>query len=228
MGLIRGELLTGVPARQRRPVTPAGTDGYGCAMAFHADIADRRTGAIPRQIRRRDAWNERTALYMDPASGSSHYAASCACTDRRRAHSEPPIWFLWDGRSDARLGAHNWIICMKRPAAGGRPPRRPGRCCRDPDALPHRPPTPRAEMARYPGVMETTTALGEACVVDLAELRPELPASPPHGHTAVSSLRHLAEQDVEFGAVEGLALGCALDLHEAAARCRRRSCRSRP
>jgi hypothetical protein len=33
----------------------------------------------------------------------------------------------------------------------------------------------------------------------------------------VSSPRHLAEQGVEFGAVEGLALGCALDLHEAAA-----------
>jgi hypothetical protein len=47
------------------------------------------------------------------------------------------------------------------------------------------------EMARHPGLMETTTALGEGCVVDLAE------------------------QGVEFGAVEGLALGCALELHEA-------------
>jgi DNA polymerase III alpha subunit len=48
--------------------------------------------------------------------------------------------------------------------------------------------------------METTTALGEACVVDLAELRPELPGFPvSHGHTEVSSLRHLAQQGVEFG-----------------------------
>jgi error-prone DNA polymerase len=56
-------------------------------------------------------------------------------------------------------------------------------------------------LARHPGVLETTTALGEACVVDLAELRPELPGFlVPHGHTEASWLRHLAEQVVEFGA----------------------------
>jgi hypothetical protein len=37
---------------------------------------------------------------------------------------------------------------------------------------------PGTEMARYPGVMETTTALGDACVVDRAELRPERPGFP--------------------------------------------------
>ena len=64
--------------------------------------------------------------------------------------------------------------------------------------------------------METTTALGEARAVDLAELGPGLPGFPgPHGHTEASLLRHRAVQDVEFDTAEGLVLGCALDLHEA-------------
>ena len=119
-------------------------------------------------------------------------------------------WFLWDGRSDARLGAHNWIICMKRPAAGGRPPRGPGRGRRAPDARPHRPPTPRHRNGPPPrrdgddhGVRRGVRRRPGRATARAARL------PRPHGHTEVSSLRHLAEQGVEFGAVEGLALGCA-------------------
>jgi Transposase DDE domain group 1 len=73
---------------------------------------------------------------------------------------------------------------------------------------------------------ETTTALGEACVVDRAELRPELPGFlVPHGHTEASWLRHLAEQGVEFGADPRL---CPGPPQSGRRRCRRRSCRSRP
>ncbi|WP_073223378.1 error-prone DNA polymerase [Streptomyces sp. NBRC 110465] len=57
---------------------------------------------------------------------------------------------------------------------------------------------PRAERAaflsRYAGVAETTIDLGRSCVIDLADLRPELPEfAVPDGHTQDSWLRHLAE-----------------------------------
>ncbi|CAM5631671.1 error-prone DNA polymerase [Streptomyces griseus] len=57
---------------------------------------------------------------------------------------------------------------------------------------------PRAERAaflsRYPGVADTTLALGRACVIDLGELRPELPEfAVPAGHTQDSWLRDRAE-----------------------------------
>lgn len=57
---------------------------------------------------------------------------------------------------------------------------------------------PRAERAaflsRYPGVADVTVALGRACVIDLGELRPELPEfAVPAGHTQDSWLRDRAE-----------------------------------
>ncbi|MEV7053501.1 MULTISPECIES: error-prone DNA polymerase [Streptomyces] len=57
---------------------------------------------------------------------------------------------------------------------------------------------PRAERAaflsRYPGVADTTVALGRSCVIDLGELRPELPEfAVPAGHTQDSWLRDRAE-----------------------------------
>ncbi|MFI1933012.1 error-prone DNA polymerase [Streptomyces sp. NPDC020330] len=57
---------------------------------------------------------------------------------------------------------------------------------------------PRAERAaflsRYPGVADATVSLGRACVIDLDELRPELPEfAVPAGHTQDSWLRHRAE-----------------------------------
>lgn len=57
---------------------------------------------------------------------------------------------------------------------------------------------PRAERAaflsRYPGVADATVALGRACVIDLGELRPELPEfAVPAGHTQDSWLRDRAE-----------------------------------
>ncbi|MFJ6146506.1 error-prone DNA polymerase [Streptomyces anulatus] len=57
---------------------------------------------------------------------------------------------------------------------------------------------PRAELAaflsRYPGVADTTVALGRSCVIDLGELRPELPEfAVPAGHTQDSWLRDRAE-----------------------------------
>ncbi len=36
----------------------------------------------------------------------------------------------------------------------------------------------RARLARYPGVLEATVALGEACGFDLSLIRPELPERP--------------------------------------------------
>lgn len=57
---------------------------------------------------------------------------------------------------------------------------------------------PRAERAaflsRYPGVADTTVALGRSCVIDLGELHPELPEfAVPAGHTQDSWLRDRAE-----------------------------------
>jgi error-prone DNA polymerase len=57
----------------------------------------------------------------------------------------------------------------------------------------------RAEMqqalARHPGVLEDTIDLGHALVIDLDELRPELPGAPtPRGFTEDSWLRYLAER----------------------------------
>ncbi len=57
---------------------------------------------------------------------------------------------------------------------------------------------PRAERAaflsRYAGVADTTMSLGRSCVIDLADLRPELPEfAVPEGYTQDSWLRHLAE-----------------------------------
>ncbi|MGW6285661.1 error-prone DNA polymerase [Streptomyces sp. NPDC055107] len=57
---------------------------------------------------------------------------------------------------------------------------------------------PRAERAaflsRYPGVADATVALGRACVIDLGELRPELPEfAVPAGHTQDSWLKDRAE-----------------------------------
>lgn len=57
----------------------------------------------------------------------------------------------------------------------------------------------RAEMARwlarYPGVLEATLELGGSLVVDLDELRPELPGFPtPDGYTEDSWLRYLVER----------------------------------
>nr|WP_188283784.1 error-prone DNA polymerase [Streptomyces sp. CBMA29] len=50
-------------------------------------------------------------------------------------------------------------------------------------------------LARYPGAYESTIALGQSCVLDLAELRPELPRFPvPPGHDDSSWLRRLAER----------------------------------
>ncbi|MHA6763360.1 hypothetical protein [Streptacidiphilus sp. PAMC 29251] len=56
-----------------------------------------------------------------------------------------------------------------------------------------------AEMAalltRYPGTLEATTAPGRSCVLDLDDLRPELPGFPvPEDHSEASWLHHLAEQ----------------------------------
>ncbi|MCX4481764.1 error-prone DNA polymerase [Streptomyces cellulosae] len=58
---------------------------------------------------------------------------------------------------------------------------------------------PYTEMAqrlsRYPGVLETTLELGRSCVIDLGELRPQLPGAPtPAGFTEDSWLRYLAER----------------------------------
>lgn len=53
----------------------------------------------------------------------------------------------------------------------------------------------RAALARYPGVYEDTLELGRGLVVDLSELRPELPDfTVPEGHDEGSWLRHLAEE----------------------------------
>jgi error-prone DNA polymerase len=57
----------------------------------------------------------------------------------------------------------------------------------------------RAEMeqvlARYPGVLETTLELGRTSVIDLDELRPELPGFPtPDGFTEDSWLHYLASR----------------------------------
>ncbi|RZB13735.1 PHP domain-containing protein [Streptomyces sp. F001] len=50
-------------------------------------------------------------------------------------------------------------------------------------------------LARHPGVLETTLELGRACVIDLDELRPQLPGFPnPDGFTEDSWLRYLAER----------------------------------
>ncbi|MCX5355524.1 error-prone DNA polymerase [Streptomyces mirabilis] len=50
-------------------------------------------------------------------------------------------------------------------------------------------------LARYPGVLEATIELGLALVLDLDELRPELPGFPtPRGFTEDSWLRYLAER----------------------------------
>ncbi|MFC1415804.1 PHP domain-containing protein [Streptacidiphilus cavernicola] len=52
-----------------------------------------------------------------------------------------------------------------------------------------------ALLTRYPGVMETTTALARSSVCDLADLHPDLPGFPvPPGHTEASWLRQLAEE----------------------------------
>ncbi|MFI7087573.1 error-prone DNA polymerase [Streptomyces anulatus] len=52
-----------------------------------------------------------------------------------------------------------------------------------------------AWLARYPGVLETTMELGRSLVVDLDELRPELPGFPtPPGFDENRWLRHLAER----------------------------------
>ncbi|WP_199700806.1 PHP domain-containing protein, partial [Jiangella rhizosphaerae] len=49
----------------------------------------------------------------------------------------------------------------------------------------------RARLARYPGVLETTVELGQACAFDLSLIRPELPdREVPDGHTDASWLRH--------------------------------------
>lgn len=57
----------------------------------------------------------------------------------------------------------------------------------------------RAEMqqalARYPGVLEATIELGHALVIDLDELRPELPGAPtPRDFTEDAWLHYLAER----------------------------------
>jgi error-prone DNA polymerase len=53
----------------------------------------------------------------------------------------------------------------------------------------------RRLFARYPGVVESTVALGRELTIDLAGLHPELPgAEVPAGHTEDSWLRHLAER----------------------------------
>lgn len=57
---------------------------------------------------------------------------------------------------------------------------------------------PRAErvafLSRYPGVADATVALGRACVIDLGDLRPELPEfAVPAGHTQDSWLKDRAE-----------------------------------
>ncbi|MFJ5049213.1 error-prone DNA polymerase [Streptomyces sp. NPDC088719] len=57
---------------------------------------------------------------------------------------------------------------------------------------------PRAERAaflsRYPGAADATVALGRACVIDLGDLRPELPEfAVPAGHTQDSWLKDRAE-----------------------------------
>ncbi|GGL15606.1 PHP domain-containing protein [Streptomyces flaveus] len=57
----------------------------------------------------------------------------------------------------------------------------------------------RAEMhqalARYPGILETTVELGHALVIDLDELRPQLPDfDVPASHTPDTWLRRLAEE----------------------------------
>ncbi|MGW2748098.1 error-prone DNA polymerase [Streptomyces sp. NPDC001450] len=50
-------------------------------------------------------------------------------------------------------------------------------------------------LARYPGAAETTLDLGRTCVIDLDELRPELPGFPtPAGFTEDTWLRYLAER----------------------------------
>ncbi|MFC9916477.1 error-prone DNA polymerase [Streptomyces sp. NPDC127197] len=50
-------------------------------------------------------------------------------------------------------------------------------------------------LARYPGALETTLELGRASVIDLDELRPQLPGFPtPDGFTEDSWLRYLAER----------------------------------
>ncbi|MFF4257887.1 error-prone DNA polymerase [Streptomyces sp. NPDC001663] len=49
--------------------------------------------------------------------------------------------------------------------------------------------------ARYPGVLETTVELGHSWVIDLGELRPQLPGFPtPAGFTEIAWLRYLAER----------------------------------
>ncbi|MGC0405323.1 error-prone DNA polymerase [Streptomyces sp. SAI-126] len=53
----------------------------------------------------------------------------------------------------------------------------------------------RQRMDRWPGALETTLTLGRDCVIDLGELRPQLPGFPtPSGFTEDTWLRYLAER----------------------------------
>ncbi|MFL6077530.1 MAG: PHP domain-containing protein, partial [Mycobacteriales bacterium] len=52
-----------------------------------------------------------------------------------------------------------------------------------------------ARFARYPGVLDTTVALGRECAFDLQDVAPALPRFPvPDGHTEMTWLRHLTER----------------------------------
>lgn len=53
----------------------------------------------------------------------------------------------------------------------------------------------RRALARYPGVVEATVDLGRTCVIDLGQLRPQLPGFPtPAGYDEDAWLRYLAER----------------------------------
>nr|WP_197682309.1 error-prone DNA polymerase [Jiangella sp. DSM 45060] len=98
------------------------------------------------------------------ASNNVHYAAP---RDRRLAQ------VLASARATTSLARLNgWL-----PAAGGA-------FIRSGEEM-------QARLARYPGVLEATVALGESCGFDLALIQPELPdREVPSGHTDASWLRH--------------------------------------
>lgn len=54
-------------------------------------------------------------------------------------------------------------------------------------------------LARYPGVLKATVQLGRACVIDLANLTPQLPGFPvPAGHGEMSYLRQLVYRVADY------------------------------
>ncbi|NJQ08488.1 error-prone DNA polymerase [Streptomyces lonarensis] len=132
----------------------------------HAELVDRR---MPGDSIRNDAVARAAARAGTPvvATGAVHYAAP------RHARLAQALAALRRGQE-----LHD---------AAGHLPSAPTAHLRSPGEM-HR------ALARRPGVLEATLALGDACALDLTALRPELPGFPaPAGHDEDSWLRHRAE-----------------------------------